>query len=84
MGKTPKFYTRGWEHSKTRGREHSVNCSFCGRLVPKYKTFPVVRGFRITDPVIRNALSGNQFFSAQKMHACPACARYQRIVRKKR
>jgi len=84
MGKTQKFYTRGWEHTKMRGREHVINCSFCGRLVPKYKTFSVVRGLRITDPVIKKALKNSRFFSGQKMYACPSCARFQRIVRKKR
>ena len=46
-------YTRGWTHTKTRGRENTVNCGFCGKLVPRYKTFPIVKGIRINDPLLR-------------------------------
>jgi ribosomal protein S26 len=66
------FYKRGWHHTKTRGRETTVTCGFCGRMVPKYKAFSVGRGFR------------NTFFAQRKMYACPGCARHRNIVRKKR
>jgi len=83
-----QFYKRGWHHTKTRGREGTITCSFCGRKVPKYKTFPVVKGFGITDPLLRKELGSRSreelnLFSS-KMHACPACARHRNIVRKKR
>jgi len=85
MSDRKKAYRRGWSHTKTRGRESTITCSFCGRRVPRYKTFPTVKGFRITDPVIKKELgSRSNFFSQQKMHACPACARHRNIVRKKR
>ncbi len=79
------FYKRGWHHTKTRGKESTVTCGFCGRKVPKYKTFPVTRGFGISDPMLRKELGrrrGNLFQS--KMYACPACARHRNIVRRKR
>lgn len=76
------YYRRGWQHTKRRGRESTVSCGFCGKSVPKYKTFPVVRGFRISDPVLRKEL-GNVGMLANKMYACPACARHRNIVRKK-
>lgn len=78
------FYRRGWHHTKTRGRESLVTCGFCGRKVPKYKTFPVVRGFRISDPMLRKEL-GKQLssFMQNKVYACPGCARHRNIVRKK-
>ena len=78
------FYKRGWHHTKTRGRESTVTCGFCGRKVPKYKAFSVGRGFRITDPVVRKELGRNTFFAQRKMYACPGCARHRYIVRKKR
>ena len=79
-----KAYTRGWHHTKTRGRESLVTCGFCGRRVPKYKTFPVIRGFRISDPMLRKELGNQQLsFMQNKIYACPACARHRNIVRKK-
>jgi small subunit ribosomal protein S26e len=83
---TRTFYKRGWSHTKTRGRESMVTCDFCGRKVPKYKTFPVIKGFRITDPVLRNELrqqNRGMFSTVNRAHACPACARHRNIVRKK-
>ena len=80
------FYKRGWHHTKTRGKESMVSCSFCGRRVPKYKTFPVARAFRITDSSLKRELgfSGRVPSLLQnKMYACPACARHRKIVRKK-
>ncbi len=85
MGGSRKFYKRGWSHTKTRGKESMVTCGFCGRKVPRYKTFPVMKGFRITDPLIKKEIGRNNiFFSQQKIYACPACARHRNIVKKKR
>ncbi len=80
-------YKRGWKHGRERGREASVTCGFCGRMVPRYKTFSVVRGFRITDPLLREELNmkGRAFnLTSNKMYACPACARHRHIVRRKK
>jgi ribosomal protein S26 len=82
------FYKRGWSHTKTRGKEGTVTCGFCGRRVAKYKTFPTFKGFSLNDPVIKAELGqrarrGMSLMSA-KVYACPACARHRNIVRKKR
>ena len=83
-----KGYKRGWKHGKERGKETVVNCSFCGRKVPKYKTFSIFRGFRITDPFLREELGSNNrrglSLMSSKMYACPGCARHRHIVRKKK
>jgi ribosomal protein S26 len=78
------FYKRGWHHTKTRGKESVISCGFCGRKVPKYKTFSVTRGFRITDPVLRRELGRSFSLSQSKMYACPGCARHRNIVRRKK
>ncbi len=81
-----RFYKRGWSHTKTRGRESLVTCGFCGRKVPKYKTFSVVRGFSINDPILKKELKTKKRISLlhNKIYACPSCARFHRIVKKKR
>ena len=83
-----KYYKRGWHHTKSRGREGTTNCGFCGRRVPKYKTFPIVKGFKITDPVLKKELGYTGRYGLtlmqNKVYACPACARHRNIVRKKR
>ncbi|MBI4021695.1 MAG: hypothetical protein HY369_05630 [Candidatus Aenigmarchaeota archaeon] len=80
------YYKRGWHHTKTRGKEGTVNCGYCGRMVPKYKTFPTVRGFGITDPGLRKELGFRRGYNLMqnKVYACPACARHRNIVRRKR
>jgi len=80
------YYKRGWKHSKGRGKEGTVNCGFCGKMVPKYKTFPVTRSFGITDPSLRKEMGYRRYGSLfqSKIYACPACARHRNIVRKKR
>ncbi len=85
MGRT--YYKRGWSHTKTRGKEGSVTCGFCGKRVPRYKAFPTFKGFSLSDPVIKAELGtkGRRLnLSSQKVYACPACARHRNIVRKKR
>ncbi|MFH1978215.1 MAG: hypothetical protein ABIJ92_02735 [Candidatus Aenigmatarchaeota archaeon] len=76
------FYKRGWQHTKGRGREGTISCDFCGRQVPKYKTFSVFKGFRITDPLIRQELGGRGYSGGSMSFACPACARHRKIVKK--
>lgn len=82
------FYKRGWKHGKGRGRESQVTCGFCGKRVPKYKTFSVVKGFRINDPSIRREIGQRGRYGlslmASKIYACPACARHRNIVRRKK
>ena len=79
-----KAYRRGWQHTKTRGRETTIPCGFCGRRVPRYKTFAVYRSFGLNDPLLRKELGGrNLSLSTTKIYACPACARHRKIVKKK-
>lgn len=88
MAGKKKFYKRGWHHTRGRGTESMVTCGFCGRKVPKYKTFSVVKGFRISDPMIRKEMGGGvrgtPVFMQNKVRACPACARHRNIVRRKK
>lgn len=82
-----KFYRRGWKHGKGRGRESTVSCSFCGKSVPKYKTFSVMKEVSVRDPVIRQETGfGRNSLSIfhNKQYACPACARHRNIVRKRK
>jgi small subunit ribosomal protein S26e len=74
-------YTRKWEHSKSRGHEHAVTCGYCGRQVPRYKTFVKFKGFRITDPTILQAVDRSMIHTlSHKIYVCPSCARYHKIV----
>lgn len=76
-------YTRKYHHTKTRGREGTVTCGYCGKIVPKYKTFTKFRGFRITDPAILQAVDRTQMhLFSQKIQVCPSCARHHKIVQK--
>ncbi len=83
----PEFegYDRGYDSSKQRGKKGTVNCGFCGRKVPRQKTFITHRGFRITDPTILNAVEDKRQIHTQthKVYACPKCARFYGIVEKK-
>jgi ribosomal protein S26 len=78
----PAPYSRGYSHSKGRGHESTVNCGFCGKSVPRWKTFPVYRGFRISDPVLRKEIDRRRVSTFErKMYACPSCARFRGIVK---
>ena len=79
-----QFYKRGWSHTKRRGHETNVNCGFCGRIVPKFRTFPVVKAFGIKDPELRREIGNEMPFLTSKMYACPSCARHRGIVQKNR
>ena len=82
----PEFegYKRGYSPGHQRGKKDTVNCGFCGKIVPRYKTIPSFRGFRITDPTILQAVErSNIHTGAQKIYACPGCARFRGIVEKK-
>ena len=75
-------YRRTYQHTKSKGHESNVNCGYCGRIVPKWKTIPIYRGFRITDPVLRKQID-TRFVSgfSRKLYVCPSCARYRGIVK---
>jgi len=73
-------YKRGYKHSKNRGNEVRVVCSYCGKIVPRYKTFTKVKGFGITDSSLRKEFSRDTLrLSKSKIYVCPSCARHRRI-----
>lgn len=73
-------YKRTHKHGKGRGDEQTVVCSFCGKKVPKYKTFSVQRGFSISDSSLRKELSRDILMTpTRKLYACPSCARHRKI-----
>lgn len=75
-------YSRKYKHTGGKGKESSVTCGYCGRSVPRWKTFTTFRGFRITDPVIRKSIDKRQMsFFQTKMYACPSCARHRGIIK---
>jgi len=78
----PAPYRRGYSHTGGKGRESTVTCSYCGRSVPRWKTFVTYKRFGITDPVLRKQIDRRQtsMFS-RKMYACPGCARFRGIVK---
>ncbi len=75
-------YKRGYKHTKSKGQESHVICGFCGRSVPRWKTFTSYRGFKLNDPVLRKQID-RRFVSSfmRKMYVCPACARHRGIVK---
>lgn len=77
-------YKRGYHHTKSKGHESNVICGFCGRSVPRWKTFSTYRGFRISDPVLRKQIDPRQMsMFERKIYACPSCARHRGIVQVK-
>ncbi|MEM7821589.1 MAG: hypothetical protein QXX38_02125 [Candidatus Aenigmatarchaeota archaeon] len=70
-------YRRKYAHTKSRGREKTVTCGVCGREVPRYKSFVVRKGFRITDPLILQQVDRRMIhLMTKEMRVCPACARF--------
>jgi len=76
-------YTRKYKHTKTRGKEGLIRCDRCGRLVPRWKTFTVHRGFRIRDPVILKQVNKKFLhLMRQKQRVCTKCARFYHVVQR--
>jgi ribosomal protein S26 len=76
-------YTRKYAHTKTRGRESLVTCGYCGRKVPRWKSFTKFKGFRITDPTILKQVKRYRIHMARrKMYVCPSCARFHKVVQR--
>jgi len=75
-------YKRSYAHTKTRGREGFVRCGFCGKRVPRWKTFVKFKGFRISDPVLRKQVPRHRIHMfSRKVYVCPSCARFRHIVK---
>ncbi|MEM7819707.1 MAG: hypothetical protein QXD48_02660 [Candidatus Aenigmatarchaeota archaeon] len=78
----PAPYKRGYHHTKSKGRESTVSCGFCGKNVPRWKTFTIFKSFSISDPILRKQLDPKQISMFQrKIYVCPSCARFRGIVR---
>lgn len=76
-------YTRHYAHTKTRGKEGTVDCGYCGKKVPRYKAFIKYRGFRITDPVLLRQIKRSDIHvTSHKIYVCPKCARHYKVVQK--
>ncbi|OYT42278.1 MAG: hypothetical protein B6U78_01655 [Candidatus Aenigmarchaeota archaeon ex4484_224] len=71
-------YKRTYKHSKSRGSEYRIRCDLCGRLVPRYKTFVVYKGFNLlNDPILRKQIDPKRFHTfKRKLRLCPKCARF--------
>lgn len=81
----PAPYKRGYHHTKSKGHESNVICGYCGKRVPRWKSFTSFRGFRISDPVLRKQIDPRSVSMFQrKTYACPSCARHRGIIRKGR
>jgi small subunit ribosomal protein S26e len=70
-------YRRKYAHTKARGSETTVTCGVCRREVPRYKTFVVTKGFKITDPLLLQQVD-KRFIHLMntKIRLCPSCARF--------
>ena len=78
----PAPYKRGYRHTGKKGKESVVRCSFCGRNVPRWKSFVSYRGFRITDPVLKKQIDIRRTSMFQrKEYVCPSCARFRGIIK---
>ena len=74
-------YYRRYDHTKTRGAEVTVSCDFCHKQVPRWKTFVITKGFRISDPMILQQTDRRLIHLLKhKYRVCVACARFRGIV----
>mgnify|MGYP007013844276 CR=1 FL=1 len=78
MGKAP--YVREYKQSKARGKDYTVRCSGCGRIVPRFKAFTSYRGFKLDYEIVRMVGRKNVHVSSIKAYYCPKCARNLGIV----
>jgi len=74
-------YKRKYEHTHARGSESIVECSFCGRRLPRYKAFVLKRKFTINDPTLMKQIDPKYIHSFErKYYVCPSCARFRGIA----
>ncbi len=73
----PAPYRRVYKHTQQRGREKRVHCSYCGKLVPRYKAIVRYKSFFIKDPLLKDV---KMLSLKRKIYICPACARFRGIV----
>lgn len=74
-------YTRKYAHTKSRGAEESVACDYCHKQTPRWKTFMITKGFRISDPAILQQVDRRYIHMMRhKYRVCVSCARFRGIV----
>lgn len=74
-------YKRSYKHRAQRGKELRIKCDFCNRLVPRWKTFTLKRGFSITDTYLLKQFDRHALhLTTTVVRACPSCARFRGIV----
>ncbi len=75
-------YKRKYRHTGGKGKESTVVCAYCGKTIPRWKSFTATKGFRITDPILKKEISRKQMSMFQrKVYACPSCARHRGIIK---
>ena len=75
-------YKREYKHTSSRGNEVKITCDQCGRMVPRWKTFTVRRGFRITDQAVLQQVDRRMLSLLSRIErVCPKCARFSHIVK---
>lgn len=72
-------YKRVYKHSRDKGKEKYIICGYCGKMVPKWKTFPVYRKFNISNAKKDMKMIVSTY--TRKIYACPSCARFRGIVK---
>jgi len=76
-------YKRTYKHTSTRGNEQKIRCAKCGKMVPRWKTFTIQSGMRITDPTILKQVDKRMIhLLKRKERVCPKCARFYNVVEK--
>ncbi len=72
-------YKREYKHTKSRGKEKTVKCDACGRLVPRYKTFTTTRKMRLGPAVMKQIDKRMVHLLQKKKRLCPSCARFRGV-----
>ncbi len=69
-----------WGLYHVGGRSQPVSCVYCGRMTPKVKAVPVMKGPRINLRNIPGIDRRRVFLPQQKEYACISCAKHRRLI----
>jgi ribosomal protein S26 len=67
-----------WGLYKAGGRSQPVECTFCGRLVPRVKAIPVHRKFGLDK--IPGVDLKQVYVPDRKGYACISCAKHRKMI----
>jgi len=67
-----------WGLYKAGGRSQPVECTFCGRLVPRIKAVPLRRKFGIDN--IPGVDPKQVYIPERKGYACISCAKHRKLI----